>query len=76
MPTHDLMEVLKRLHGEAEQVLLESGTERESRGGDAKTNERFQLGPRRLRGSARRPRPAREVSEHERGEAKEAPAPG
>lgn len=28
MPTHDLMEVLKRLHGEAEKVLLESGTER------------------------------------------------
>lgn len=44
MPTHDLMEVLKRLHGEAERVLLESGTERESREADAEANARFQLG--------------------------------
>ena len=44
MPLHDLMEVLKRLHNEAEAVLLESGTERESREADAETNARFQLG--------------------------------
>jgi len=44
MPAHDLMEVLKRLHGEAEVVLSESGTERESKEADAETNARFQLG--------------------------------
>lgn len=44
MPALDLMEVLKRLHNEAERVLLESGTERESREADAETNSRFQLG--------------------------------
>jgi hypothetical protein len=44
MPAHDLMEVLKRLHGEAERVLLESGTERESKEADAETDARFQLG--------------------------------
>ena len=44
MPVHDLMEVLKRLHGEAERVLLESGTERESKEADAETDARFQLG--------------------------------
>jgi hypothetical protein len=44
MPTHDLMEVLRRLHGEAEKVLLESGTERESQEADAETDARFQLG--------------------------------
>lgn len=44
MPPHDLMEVLKRLHGEAEAVLLESGSERESREADAETSARFQLG--------------------------------
>jgi len=44
MPAHDLMELLQRLHGEAERVLLESITERESREEDAVTNERFQLG--------------------------------
>jgi hypothetical protein len=44
MPPHDLMEALKRLHGEAERVLLESGSERESREADAETNARFQLG--------------------------------
>jgi hypothetical protein len=44
MPPHDLMEVLKRLHNEAEAVLLESGSERESREADADTNARFQLG--------------------------------
>jgi hypothetical protein len=44
MAPHDLMEALKRLHGEAEKVLLESGSERESREADAETNARFQLG--------------------------------
>ncbi len=44
MPAHDLMEALKRLHGEAERVLLGSGTEREARENDRETNERFQLG--------------------------------
>jgi hypothetical protein len=44
MAPHDLMEVLKRLHGEAERVLLESGTERESKEADAETDARFQLG--------------------------------
>lgn len=44
MPAHDLMELLQRLHGEAERVLLESITERESREEDAATNERFRLG--------------------------------
>ncbi len=44
MPAHDLMEVLKRLHAEAEAVLLESGTERESKEADAETDARFQLG--------------------------------
>ena len=44
IPTHDLMEVLKRLHGEAERVLLGSGTEREAREDDRETSERYQLG--------------------------------
>jgi hypothetical protein len=44
MPAHDLMELLQRPHGEAERVLLESITERESREEDAATNERFRLG--------------------------------
>jgi hypothetical protein len=44
MPAHDLMELLQPLHGEAERVLLESITERESREEDTATNERFQLG--------------------------------
>jgi hypothetical protein len=44
MPAHDLMEMLERLHDEAERVLLESGTELESQQADAKTNARFQLG--------------------------------
>jgi hypothetical protein len=38
MPVHDLMEVLKRLHGDAEKVLLESGTERESKEADVITS--------------------------------------
>jgi len=44
MPTHDLMEALKRLHGEAATVLTESGSERESREENAETEARFQLG--------------------------------
>lgn len=44
MPTHDLMEVLKRLHTEAAAALSGSGTERESREKDAETDARFQLG--------------------------------
>jgi len=44
MPAHDLMEALKRLHDEAERVLLESSTERESKEADAETDARFQLG--------------------------------
>jgi hypothetical protein len=44
MPRHCLMEALKRLRGEADEVLDESGTERESRQADAETDARFQLG--------------------------------
>lgn len=44
MPPLDLIEVLRRLRGEAERVLVESGTERESREADAETDARFQLG--------------------------------
>jgi hypothetical protein len=44
MPAEDLMELLQRLHGEAERVLLESVTEREAREEDAATNELFRLG--------------------------------
>jgi hypothetical protein len=44
LPTHDLMEALKRLHGEAATVLSGSGTERESQEADAETDARFQLG--------------------------------
>lgn len=44
MPAHDLMEVLKRLYGEAATVLSGSGTERESQEADAETDARFQLG--------------------------------
>jgi hypothetical protein len=44
MPIHDLMELLRRLHGEAERVLVQSGAEREAREDDARTAGRFQLG--------------------------------
>jgi hypothetical protein len=44
MPLVDLMELLQRLRGEAERVLLESVAERESRKEDTATNELFQLG--------------------------------
>jgi hypothetical protein len=40
MPEHDLMEVLNRLHGEAEVVLAGANPSRE----DSETNERFLLG--------------------------------
>lgn len=41
MPVHDLMELLKRLHDEAEQVLVGKGTEREAREDDRATEERY-----------------------------------
>jgi hypothetical protein len=44
MPIHDLMELLQRLHGEAERVLVQSGAERRASVDEAKTTERFQLG--------------------------------
>jgi hypothetical protein len=45
MPTHDLMEVLKRLHGEAVKILVGSGgSEAQSRRDDANTDRRFQVG--------------------------------
>jgi hypothetical protein len=44
VPPHDLMELLKRLHDEAAQVLIESSTEAQSAREDADTNRRFQLG--------------------------------
>ena len=44
MPPHDLMEALRRLSGEAEHVLTESGTEREAAREDERTNERFRAG--------------------------------
>jgi hypothetical protein len=44
MPIHDLMEVLKRLQAEAEQVLIGSSTERQASEEEAETDRRFQLG--------------------------------
>jgi hypothetical protein len=44
MPPHDLAELLKRLHGEAAKVLVESGSEARSSREDADTDWRFQLG--------------------------------
>ena len=44
MPPHDLMELLKRLHDEAAQVLIESGAEARSSREDADTSRRFQIG--------------------------------
>lgn len=44
MPPLDLTELLRRLHAEAEKVLVESGTEREASEDDARTNQRFQVG--------------------------------
>jgi hypothetical protein len=44
MPTDDLAELLKRLQDEAERVLTESRTERESAALDAEVDARFQVG--------------------------------
>jgi hypothetical protein len=44
MPTHDLMELLRRLQGEAVALLIESGAEAEASREDADTNRRSQLG--------------------------------
>lgn len=44
MPVHDLVELLKRLHDEAEQVLVGKGTEREAREDDRATEERYLRG--------------------------------
>src|SRR5260221_5793740 len=45
MPGHDLMELLKRLHGEAVKIVLGSGSrEARARRDDANTGRRFQLG--------------------------------
>jgi hypothetical protein len=44
MPVHDLTELLKRLHEEAEQVLHGKGTEREAREDDRATEARYLRG--------------------------------
>jgi hypothetical protein len=44
MPPLDLTELLRRLHAEADKVLVESGTEREASQEDARTDGRFQIG--------------------------------
>ena len=44
MPPHDLTELLRRLHGEAEKLLVESPHERGSREEDAETDQRFGVG--------------------------------
>jgi hypothetical protein len=44
MPPHDLAELLKRLHEEAERLLSESPTERRSREEDEASNRRFLTG--------------------------------
>jgi hypothetical protein len=44
MPPHDLTEVLRRLHEEAEKLLVESPGERQSREEDAAFDRRFQTG--------------------------------
>lgn len=44
MPADDLAELLKRLQDEAERVLTESRTERESAEADAEVNARFRVG--------------------------------
>lgn len=44
MPPRDLMELLKRLHDEAAQILIESGAEAQSSREDADTSKRFQIG--------------------------------
>jgi hypothetical protein len=44
MPPHDLTEVLRRLHEEAEKLLVESPGERQSREEDTAFDRRFQAG--------------------------------
>lgn len=44
MPPHDLTEVLRRLHDDAERLLVESPGERQSREEDAVFDRRFQTG--------------------------------
>jgi hypothetical protein len=44
MPVHDLTELLKRLHDEAEQVLVGKGSERRAREDDRATEERYLRG--------------------------------
>jgi hypothetical protein len=44
MPSHDLMEVLRRLHNEAKRLLTASPGERQSREEDAESDQRFQTG--------------------------------
>lgn len=44
MPARDLLEALRRLQGEAAEVLIEHGTEAESSRTDADTDRRFQIG--------------------------------
>lgn len=44
MPVHDLMELAKRLHDEAEQVLVGKGTERKSREAERATEGRYLRG--------------------------------
>lgn len=44
IPPHDLAETLKRLHNEAERLLAESPTERQSRTEDEATNKRLWSG--------------------------------
>lgn len=77
MPEHDLMELLQRLQGEAVKVLVESGTEAQSRREDAETDQRFQVGyevcnkllaeldPREARTSTRAPMRRRSACPHE-----------
>jgi hypothetical protein len=57
MPPEDLMELLQRLHGEAERVLLESVTERESREERRRDQRTISARLQRLPGTAGRPRP-------------------
>lgn len=44
MPPHDLMELLRRLHGEGEKLLAGSPGERQSREEERATDERFRRG--------------------------------
>ncbi|MBW8060769.1 MAG: hypothetical protein FVQ78_10760 [Solirubrobacterales bacterium] len=44
IPAHDLMELLQRLHGETEKLLVESPDERKSREEDEEVDQRFRLG--------------------------------